>query len=312
MRDPGELYRLEPDRPALGRPVLVVVLSGFVDAGGAARLARAHLLATLDHRVVATFDIDALIDYRARRPPMLFVEDHWEHYEEPELVVHLLRDTAGTPFLLLDGPEPDVRWEEFVAAVTQLVDRLGVRLTIGVTAIPMAVPHTRPVTLTAHGSRSELVAGHEPWVGTVHVPGSAANLLEYRLGRGGHDAMGFAVHVPHYVAQLELPQAAATLLDAVGRAGGLSLPTDELHQAGVRTQAEIDEQIARSPEVAAVVAALEEQYDETVAARGSARIPTAEELGAELERFLAQQPPPDEGPRPGPGSGPGSGPAPGG
>jgi predicted ATP-grasp superfamily ATP-dependent carboligase len=305
VRDPSELYRLEPDRPALGSPVLVVVLSGFVDAGGAARLARGHLLSMLEHRVVATFDVDALVDYRARRPPMLFVEDHWERYEAPELVVRLLHDTSGTPFLLLDGPEPDVRWEQFVAAVTQVVDRLGVRLTIGVTAIPMAVPHTRPVAITAHGSRRELVAGHEPWVGTVQVPGSAANLLEYRLGTSGHDAMGFAVHVPHYVAQLELPQAAAAVLDAVGRAGRLSLPTDALHQAGVRTQAEIDEQVARSPEIAAVVTALEEQYDEAVAARGTARIPTADELGAELERFLAQQQRPDEGqPGPGPASGP--------
>lgn len=303
MRGANDLYRLEPDRPELGRPVLVHVLSGFVDAGSAARLARDHLLATLEHQVVARFDVDQLLDYRARRPRMLFVEDHWEHYETPELVVHVLRDSVGTAFLLLDGPEPDVRWEAFAAAVGDLVDVLGVRLSIGLVAIPMAVPHTRPVGVTAHASRRELVAGREPWLGTVQVPGSAGNLLEFRLGESGHDAMGFAVHVPHYVAQVDLPQAAAELLDAVARVAGLRLPTGDLHEAGARVAADIDEQVSRSPEIAAVVTALEEQYDEAAGQRGAAPLPTADELGAELERFLAQQPPrqpgPDDGPPPG-------------
>jgi len=60
--------------------------------------------------VIARFDVDDLIDYRARRPPMTFDTDHWQDYAAPELAVHLVHDAAGTPFLLLTGPEPDRRW----------------------------------------------------------------------------------------------------------------------------------------------------------------------------------------------------------
>jgi proteasome assembly chaperone (PAC2) family protein len=293
--DPSELFELDPDRPELDRPVLVQALDGFIDAGGGKRLAREHLLATYESQVVVRFDVDQLLDYRARRPAMLFVEDHWESYSDPELAIHLLHDETGTPFLLLGGPEPDVQWERFTEAVRMLVDRLGVRLTIGLNAIPMAVPHTRPTGVIAHGSRKELVAAYEPWVNAVQVPGTAGHLIEYRLGQAGYDAVGFAVHVPHYVAQTEYPAAAAALLAEVAKISSLSLPLEPLEEAAATTRAAIDEQVSEAPEVAAVVQALENQYDAFVNGRASsllldhADLPTADELGAELERFLAEQ-----------------------
>lgn len=299
MLDPDALYEIEPDLPDLGRPVLVVALDGFVDAGAARRLAIEHLLAADEPIDVVTFDVDQLHDYRARRPPMLFVEDHWETYAEPSLTVKALRDDAGTPFLLLHGPEPDVQWERFALAVRHVVERLGVRMTIGLNAIPMAVPHTRPVGVIAHGSDPDLVTGFDPWVATVQVPGAAAHLVEFRLGQAGIPAVGFAVHVPHYVAQAAYPAAAEALLHAVERVSGLTFTTAALTEAAAETRRLIDEQVGESAEVRAVVAALEESYDAFVAGRGGLLpdgrpLPTAEELGAELERFLAEQRPPGE------------------
>ncbi|BCB83591.1 proteasome assembly chaperone family protein [Phytohabitans suffuscus] len=297
MLDPHGLYELADDLPELGRPVLVQALSGFVDAGNAVRLAREHLLSTLGSRPVATFDIDQLLDYRSRRPPMIFVEDHWESYEAPKLELHLSQDDAGTSFLLLTGPEPDLQWERFVAALTAVVERLGVGLTVGLNAIPMAVPHTRPTGITAHGTRRELVAGYEPWLQRVQVPGSAGHLLEFRLGEKGYDAMGFAAHVPHYLAQAEYPPAAEQLLTSVSKSTGLLLPTEGLRQSSEAIRADIDQQIAQTAEAAELVRALEEQYDAFTRGRqrganllaDSGPLPTAEELGAELERFLAEQ-----------------------
>ena len=294
--DPRDLYELLPDRPELGEPVLIQALDGFIDAGSATRLAREHLLSALGSTVVARFDVDQLHDYRARRPPMQFVEDHWESYADPELAIHLLHDEAGTPFLLLAGPEPDVQWERFIDAIRLIVAQLGVRLVVGLNAIPMSLPHTRPVGVIAHGSRKELLQGAEPWIGTVTVPASAGHLLEHRLGQAGLDAVGFAVHVPHYVSQAEFPAAAAALVREVSAHTGLVLPTTALDEAAVQTRTAIDEQVAQSTEVQAVVTALEEQYDSFVAGRGrtllagDSRLPSADELGAELERFLAEQP----------------------
>src|SRR3954453_1542578 len=70
--EPAGLYRLEPDAPELADPVLVMVLDGFVDAGAAARLAAGSLLAAGSAQRVARFDVDQLVDYRSRRPPLRF------------------------------------------------------------------------------------------------------------------------------------------------------------------------------------------------------------------------------------------------
>ena len=313
MLDPAELYRLEPDAPALPEPVLVVVLDGFVDAGAAARLAVDSLLAAGPGQVVARFDVDQLVDYRSRRPPLRFEADRWTEYNAPELDVVALADSTGTGFLLLSGPEPDTQWERFAAAVEQLVHHLGIRLVVNMTGIPMAVPHTRPIGVTVHGTRPELTEGHEALFANAEVPGSAVALTEYRLGQAGHPAMGFAVHVPHYLARAEYPQAARVLVDHLAVATGLYLSTEALTDAAERAEREIAEQVAGSDEVAQVVAALERQYD-TVVTTGTERagaglggaLPSADELAAEVERFLANHDGPDTGgtERGGPDGGP--------
>jgi len=300
--DPRDLYELTDAPQDLGRSVLIQALTGFVDAGAASRLAREHLLASLPNQVLARFDLDQLFDYRARRPPMIFVEDHWEEYEEPSLALHLLRDSVDAPFLMLSGPEPDLQWERFIEAVVGLCERFGVHLTIGLNAIPMAVPHTRPTGVTAHATRRDLITGYEPWLRRVQVPGSAGNLLEFRLGQKGRDAMGFAVHVPHYLAQAEYPAAAERLLVAVSRSTGLMLPTEKLREAAEAARTDIDQQVAQADEAASLVHALEEQYDSylrgqhgtNLLAGETGPLPTAEELGAELERFLAEQTKPND------------------
>ena len=293
--DPRELYSLETEERSLGSPVLIHALSGYVDAGEAVRLAQQHLLSSFDKRVVARFDVDQLHDYRARRPAMIFDVDHWESYADPELLLHAVTDAAGHPFLVLTGPEPDVQWERYVAAVISLIERFGVRLTIGLNAIPMAVPHTRPVGLTSHASRQELIPENEPWLQRVQVPASASHLLEFRLRQRGLDAVGFAVHVPHYVAQTEFAPAAERLVSAIAAASGLTLATEPLSAASAAALAEIDKQVGESPEAMALVSSLEQQYDAYLRGRGkdllaadATDLPTAEELGAELERFLAE------------------------
>jgi proteasome assembly chaperone (PAC2) family protein len=291
--EPAEAASVAPDASDDG-PVMLHALDGFLDAGSAAQLAATHLVDTLDGRVLARFDTDLLHDYRARRPPMVFVEDHYESYTAPELILHELKDSTGTPFLLLVGPEPDVMWERFSQAVIQLAERFRVRLAISLGGVPMTVPHTRPTTFTTHAVRTELVRRPNVWRGRLRIPGSATALLDIRLGASGRDSMGFVAHIPHYLASVEFPQASAALLDAVAEETGLLLPVGPLHQAGVARLREIDSQLADDEQAQGVVRALEEQYDAFVAARqrgdmddGSA-MPDAEELGAELERFLAQ------------------------
>jgi PAC2 family len=293
--EPGDLYELHLEDARveqLSAPVLVHALDGFVDAGSAMRLSVEAILEGLEHFTLATFDADLLIDYRARRPILTFEQDHFTAVDPPEIKLLQVVDPDGTPFLLLVGLEPDTLWERFVEALGQVADRFGVRLTIGLNAIPLGVPHTRPTGMTSHATRGGLIAATPFWSGTMQVPGHIGGLIEYRFGQAGRDAIGFTAHVPHYVARSDFPDAAVVLLDAVAKISGLTLPTASLSESAARVRADIDSQVSGSEEVAAVVHALEEQYDTFVAARGrgllagNTPMPTADELGAEFEAFL--------------------------
>ena len=303
MLDPRDIYDVDAGAAARvdaaarrgTRPVLLHAVRGFVDAGHAGQVAVEHLAAVGRAERLVTFDVDQLVDYRSRRPVMTF-DSGWTHYDAPELVVDLMEDAQGVPYLLLHGVEPDLQWERWVAAVQQVVERFDVPLVVGVHGIPMGVPHTRPVSVTAHATRAELVSDHTSMFGTVQVPASAAALLELRLGESGHDAMGFAVHVPHYLAQSPFPAAGLAGLRHVERATGLDLGLAALEPAAAEVMREVERQVEGSSEVAAVVAALEEQYDaftrsvsRTSLLAQATDLPTAEEIGAELERFLAEQ-----------------------
>jgi proteasome assembly chaperone (PAC2) family protein len=295
-RDPGDLYQLAQAGLDLESGlVMLYYLDGFIDAGAAGRQLAAHLLATFDHTEIARFDVDSLIDYRSRRPAMFFVKDHWESVEIPQIVVYLLKDAAGTPFLLLDGLEPDREWETFTRAVLHLSAELKVRLLASFHGIPMGVPHTRPLGVTGHATSPELIDSYQPLVDRLQVPGSAMALIELRMGEASRPAVGFAVHVPHYLAHASYPTAAVALLAAVERATGLDLPSEALREAAAVTDAEIARQVASSEEVTEVVRSLEEQYDAYNAGRSDLlagqpeNMPTADELGAQFERFLAEQ-----------------------
>jgi predicted ATP-grasp superfamily ATP-dependent carboligase len=297
VADRTDLYTLAEDVPTLDQPVLLYHLDGFMDAGSAGRLAAKHLLATLSPRSVATFDVDALIDYRSRRPPMTFATDRWVRYEAPELVVHACEDAVGVPFLVLTGPEPDHAWERFADAVVALVEELDVRLTVGFQGIPMAVPHTRETGLTPHGNRPDLFGEHRAWINQAEVPGSAGALIEYRLAEAGRDVIGFAAHIPHYLAQGENPAGAIALLRGVTAATGLAFRTATLDEAAEAARGQVDEQVAASSEIAEAVRNLEQQFDAVVSAGDKelplaglgSRMPDGDEIAAEFERFLAER-----------------------
>jgi PAC2 family len=279
--------------------VMLYHFDGFIDAGETGELITERLLDTLPHEVVARFDHDRLVDYRARRPVMTFERDHWTAYETPKLELHLMRDSTDAPFLLLAGPEPDTEWEAFAAAVREIAERLQVRLAVSFHGIPMGVPHTRPVGITPHGNRTDLMPGHRSYFDQAQVPGSAISFVEYRLGEAGHDVLGVAAHVPHYLSRSAYPDAALTVLESITGATGLVLPriAHSLRSDALRVQNEIERQVDEGDEeLVALVRGLEHQYDAVAGSetRGnliaeSSDLPSADELGREFERFLAER-----------------------
>lgn len=283
--------------------VLVHSLSGFLDAGRAADIASAQLLAGTG-RLVATINPDAVLDYRARRPTMTYIVDHFAAIDLPQIAVHELTDDRGRVFYLLTGPEPDYHWQRFADAVIEIVERLGITMTVGLAGVPWPTPHTRPLGITLHGTERDLLDDEPAVLGTIEVPGHMSGLIELRLSEVGRPAMGVSAHVPHYLAQVEYPRAAMSLLQALSRITGLEISAEELRSRAERAEAEVADQVGQSEEFASVLAALELQYDQMSAMRAAAAastrdflpegdLPSGEEIAAQVEHFLAHMDDPE-------------------
>ena len=295
MRDPGELFELNPALEVPEGLPLVAGLTGFADAGSGVSQLGTYLLGTLDNQVVATFDADILLDYRARRPIIYFDQDHLTDYQPGTLKLYLAYDELRQPFLLLSGFEPDFRWEAFTDAVLGLIERFKVKTITWVHSIPMPVPHTRPIGVTVSGNRTELIDSMSIWKPHTQVPANALHLLEYRLQKLSYPIAGFILLIPHYLADTEYPAAAVAALDSISAATGLIFPTDRLRQEDRDFIANIDEQVAGNPELGRLVGTLEERHDsymEDTQLRSpltdsDGELPSADEIAAELENFLA-------------------------
>ena len=302
MPSSAPLFDRAPSAPPVppGLP-LVIALTGFTDAGGAVAKVIEHFRDDLEPSPVFVFSNDVLLDYRARRPIISFDEDHLTDYQPPRLDISLAHDALGQPFVLLAGYEPDFAWDAFAAAVLELADSLAVASVTWVHAIPMPVPHTRPVGTTVSGTRADLAEAHSVWRPQTQVPATIGHLLEYRFAETGSLVAGFVLLVPHYLGDTEYPAAALAGLDSLTVATGLVFSGDRLRDENREFLAKVQEQVAGSDDLTRMIENLEERYDSYMAGSTQATpiihtgdLPSADELGAELERFLASRPSGDD------------------
>ncbi|WIE73951.1 PAC2 family protein [Curtobacterium sp. MCJR17_020] len=298
VNHPEELYTFDEAAPTVPAGLhLVAGLTGFADAGSAVAQVTASVLEDLDTQLVAEFDPDVLLDWRARRPVITFEHDHIAAVEPPRLALHLVRDEIGQPFLFLSGYEPDFQWNRFVDAVTGLAAQLQVADTTWVQSIPMPVPHTRPISLTVSGTRADLVEQMSVWKPETQAPANVLHLVEHRLASTGEQVTGLVLLVPHYLSDTEFPDAAVAALSGIAAATGLIFPTDALREAGREFLTRVEEQVAGNAELQRLVGVLEERHDTYMEGNPVAspltdvdgEVPTADAIAAELERFLADR-----------------------
>ncbi len=276
---------------------LVIALTGFTDAGTAIGGLIDYVREQLDPTPLAVFSNDVLLDYRARRPLVSFDQDHLTDYRPPRLELSLAHDTLGQPFLILSGYEPDFAWDAFTHAVLGLADQFAVSTVTWVHSIPMPVPHTRPIGTTVSGTRSDLTAAHSVWKPHTQVPATVGHLLELRFAESGVAIAGFVLLVPHYLGDTEYPAATLAALDSLTVATGLVFAGDDLREQNREYVEKVGDQVSGSDELQRMLEGLEERYDAYMAGSTLATpmihtgdLPSADELAAELERFLASGP----------------------
>lgn len=272
------------------QPVLIMALDGFLSVGESASII-SRFLNDREKQVLHTFDLDDYLDYRSRRPPIGFNHDHFHDLQLSPLQICGSWDDNDVPFLFLTGPEPDMKWERFSEVVINFMIEHDVAVLFNLTAVPMAVPHTRPVILTSHGTVPELVDRENIFKAEIYVPSSAQTFTEFRCGEAGLQAAGYVAHVPHYVAQQPFPPAAISLLSESKKRLGLDFDLGELQEAAEEALNDLSDQVEQSNNEV-MLAEMERQYDDMTrtdpnSLLNAGPIPSAEDLAKEFEQYLA-------------------------
>ena len=279
--------------PKLTDPTLVAVLTGWIDAGGAARAAADAIEDDASASPIAEFDDDVYVDYRARRPIMELRDGlnsvlNWER-----ITLTLGRDQTGRDVLLLTGPEPDMAWHRFTRVVAELAVQLGVRHFAHLGAYPFATPHTRPARISVT-SPSQDVLLRVPYLrSSIDVPAGVAAALEHEMHDRGIPSIGIWAQVPHYIASMTYPAASVALLDGLRESTGLVIDAATLRSDVMIQGRRLDSLVAANDEHQAMIAQLEELYDSSEGDQEgqppSLEIRSGDELAAEVEEFLRRQ-----------------------
>jgi proteasome assembly chaperone (PAC2) family protein len=287
----GKLLELS-ERPALRDPFLVIHLTGWTDAGLAGQSGVVFLRARWNARRLGEFDADELLDFRAndRRPVVRLASGTIEEVRWSPIELSLATTVAGErDALLLTGPEPDFRWRGFCEQVVETCRELGVTEVFGLGGFPAPALHTDPIAVVGTSADPDLAARLETVPVLVELSASIQTVLEERLHRAAIPATGLWARVPPYLAGGTHPPAALALVRTLARLTGVEIETTELEAATKEHLEQVEQAIRERPQIAEFI----EQIRGLVEQGADERIPSGEEIAAELDRFLSQQPPDD-------------------
>ena len=277
----------------LNRPIMVVALTGWFDASGAATGALEWLLRDRVAPIVASIDPDPFYDFTQERPEVWLDDDESVVVRWPANEFRIARFPGSAhDLVVLSGVEPHVRWNTYCACVTAMATRLGCDVVVTIGANADQLPHTRLPQVVGSSTNEELIRrlalSRPQYQGITGVIG----VLQERLERADIPAISLRVGVPHYLGNAQHPKSSAALLRHLEHVLGLPTSHIELNGEIERWQSLHDEAVAEDPQAAGYVQMLERQFDR----RAEAMLATGDDLAAELEAFLRDQStPPDAG-----------------
>jgi proteasome assembly chaperone (PAC2) family protein len=282
------IWESRPD--GLRAPALICAFSGWNDAGDAASAALTLIGESLGAERFARLDPEDFYDFQSTRP-QLRLQDGVRDILWPGVEIFAARvPRAPRDLILVQGPEPSMRWKSFCAHIIDLAEALGTQLVVTLGALLADVPHTRPVALTGLASDETLVEKLSLVQSTYEGPTGIVGVLQTACSDAGMPAASLWASVPHYVAAAPNPKAALALVRKVEGLVGVTVDATELENAAAEYERQVSRAVQSDPEVQAFVERLEQAAEVDTTPLGPGDLPSGDVIASEFQRFLKQQP----------------------
>ncbi|TMK41238.1 MAG: PAC2 family protein [Actinobacteria bacterium] len=282
------IWDRRPD--GLRAPALVCAFKGWNDAGDAASAALSFVGAGLGATRFARVDPEEFFDFQSTRPRIRLTDGRTRELSWPEIDVYEARvPRAPRDLILLEGPEPSMRWRAFCRLVVDLAEALGIQLVVTMGALLADVPHSRPVNITGLSSDAELVSRLGLTAGTYEGPTGITGVLHSACAQAGLPSASLWASVPHYVAAAPNPKAALALVRKLERLVGVSVDASELESAAADYERQVGLAVQSDPDVQAFVERLERAAEDEQSTIAPEDVPSGDLIAREFQRFLRQR-----------------------
>jgi proteasome assembly chaperone (PAC2) family protein len=284
------IWESRPD--GLRAPALVCAFSGWNDAGDAASAALTFIGESLGAERFARIDPEDFYDFQSTRPHIRFNEDRSREITWPGIEIFAARvPRAPRDLILVQGPEPSMRWRTFCRHIVDLAEALGTQLVVTIGALLADVPHTQPVAITGLASDEALVTKLGVLETTYEGPTGIIGVLHTACTEAGLPSASLWASVPHYVAAAPNPKAALALVRKVEGLVAVAVDATDLENATGEYERQVGLAVQSDPDVQAFVERLEQAAAQDTRPLGPGDLPSGDALASDFQRFLRQQGP---------------------
>jgi proteasome assembly chaperone (PAC2) family protein len=284
------IWESRPD--GLRAPALVCAFSGWNDAGDAASAALTFIGESLGAERFARIDPEEFYDFQSTRPHISFTEDRRREITWPGIEIFAARvPRAPRDLILVQGPEPSMRWRTFCQHIVDLAEALGTQLVVTIGALLADVPHTQPVAITGLASDESLMTKLGIQETTYEGATGIVGVLHTAFTEAGLPSASLWASVPHYVAAAPNPKAALALVRKVEGLVAVSVDATDLENATGEYERQVGLAVQSDPDVQAFVERLEQAAEQDTRPLGPGDLPSGDALASEFQRFLRQQGP---------------------
>lgn len=238
------------EKPSLKRPILVVALAGWNDAGRSATIAAQQLNAAWSADEFARIDPDLFYDFSATRPWVRLEESGEQRLTWPGATFYAHQDqNGGLDAILLVGSEPSLRWPTFCREIVEFARELDVSMVVTLGAYFGQVSHQDAVPVSGwawpqalHDRLKDVDVSPVAYEG----PTGILSALSSAFAEAQIPVASLWAAVPNYLGPTPNPKGALALVQRLDRAFGLGVSGDDLAKASQQFERQVNHAVQQA------------------------------------------------------------------
>lgn len=246
-------------QPKLTDPLFVAAFEGWNDGGAAATNAVRRMIDLFGAEKFASLDPEEFYVFTENRPLVKLVEGRQRRLQwQTNDFYHAALPGTNRDIILFHGTEPNLHWKTYCANLESVMQGHDARQVVTLGAYLADVLYTLPIGVNGFSNDPTLEDKHElkrtNYEGPTGIVGVLSNLRQDQPGL----MMSLWAAVPYYIS-IPNPKAVHALLSKLKSVFGFQIDMEPLERDADSFDNEINDVVARDPNVAAYVRELKKR-----------------------------------------------------